>query len=137
DAGRELAEAMIPLAMWGARHQMSHADPCAEAFRAEWLLAFLAAAPRGGILERLAWVHEFHVDDSPACPQIRHGRVSRRPGRCATPADVTVRATARAIAAVVGQKDRLEDAVAEGRIEVTGDPAAIATLIGAVEKRLA
>ena len=29
--GRELAEAMIPLAMWGARHQMTHADAESEA----------------------------------------------------------------------------------------------------------
>lgn len=137
EAGRELAEAMIPLAMWGARHQMSHADPCAEAFRAEWLLAFLAADLRGDATDGVTAVYEFHVEDSTACLQIRDGRASVRPGPCATPVDVTVRATAKAIAAVVGQKDRLQDAVAAGRIEVTGDPAAIAILTGAVEKHLA
>ena len=43
EAGRELALAMIPLATWGARHQMTDADVGREAFRAEWLLSFLAA----------------------------------------------------------------------------------------------
>ncbi|MCV7155015.1 transcriptional regulator [Mycobacterium pyrenivorans] len=136
DSGRELAAAVIPLAMWGARHQMANADPDSELFRAEWLLTFLAADMREDAPRDLDAVYEFNIDDSTACLRIREGRVSVRPGGGATPSDVTVRASAPTIAALVGQKVTLDDAVAQGRLDVTGDPAASAALLSVIEKRL-
>jgi DNA-binding HxlR family transcriptional regulator len=135
-AGRELAEAMIPLAMWGARHQMTHADADSEAFRAEWLLSFLAVDVREDVPDDMSALYEFHIDDSVACLRVRDGRVSVSPGPSSGPIDVTVRATATAVAGLLGQKIQLADALADGQIEVTGDPDAVAVLIRVIEKRL-
>src|SRR5690606_13657270 len=66
DAGRDLASALVPLATWGARHQMTDADADTETFRAEWVLGFLAADVRRAGPHDLAAVFEFHIDDSTA-----------------------------------------------------------------------
>ena len=136
EPGRELAEAMVPLAMWGARHQMTRADADNESFRAEWLLNFLAVDVREDLPEGLAAVYEFHIDDSVASLRVHDGRVSVRPGPSATPSNVTVRASATTVAAIVGQKTTLQDAMSSGRMEVTGDAPAIELLVSAIEKRL-
>lgn len=137
DAGRELAAATVPLAMWGARHQMKDADVDEEAFRAEWLLSFLAADVRRDGPHDLNAVYEFHIDDSVACLRLLDGRVTVTPGAPATPGDVTVRSSASTVASIVGRKIAVHDALADGRLEVTGDPAAVAALVGVIEKRLA
>ena len=59
------------------------------------------------------------------------------PGKSATPSDVTVRASAPTIAALVGGKLTLTDAFAQGSLDVTGDGVAIAALLAVIEKRLA
>lgn len=136
DAGRELAAAVVPLAMWGARHQMNDADVDEEAFRAEWLLSFLAADVRRDGPHDLDAVYEFHIDDSVACLRLLDGRVTVTPGAPAVPGDVTVRASASTVASIVGRKLAVEDALADGRLEVTGEPAAVAALVGVIERRL-
>ncbi|MFB1295749.1 winged helix-turn-helix transcriptional regulator [Mycobacterium sp. pW049] len=136
DAGRELAAAVVPLAMWGARHQMNDADVDEEAFRAEWLLSFLAADVRRDGPHDLDAVYEFHIDDSVACLRLLDGRVTVTPGAPAIPGDVTVRASASTVASIVGRKLAVEDALADGRLEVTGEPAAVAALVGVIERRL-
>ncbi|UXA15274.1 winged helix-turn-helix transcriptional regulator [Mycobacterium sp. SMC-8] len=137
DAGRELAAAVVPLAMWGARHQMTDADVDAEMFRAEWLLSFLAADIRKDGPHDLDAVFEFHVDDSTACLRLRDGRARVTPGPSATPSAVTVRCSAATIAAVVGRRTTVADALTDGRLEVTGDPAAVTALLGVIERVLA
>ncbi|MDA2891902.1 winged helix-turn-helix transcriptional regulator [Mycolicibacterium sp. BiH015] len=137
DAGRELAAAVVPLAIWGARHQMKDADVDEEAFRAEWLLSFLAADVRRDGPHDLNAVYEFHIDDSAACLRLLDGRVTVTPGPPTTPGDVTVRASASTVASIVGRKIAVHDALADGRLEVTGEPAAVAALVGVIEKRLA
>ncbi|MDG4663649.1 winged helix-turn-helix transcriptional regulator [Mycobacterium sp. 236(2023)] len=137
DAGRELAKAVIPLAMWGARHQMSEADAEHEAFRAEWLLSFLAADVRRDGPHDLDAVYEFHIDDSSACLRLLDGKVTVTPGAPATPGDVTVRSSATTVAAIVGHRITLDDAVADGSLAMSGEPAAAAALVGVIEKRLA
>lgn len=137
DAGRELAAAVVPLAMWGARHQMKDADVDEEAFRAEWLLSFLAADVRRDGPHDLNAVYEFQIDDSVACLRLLDGRVTVTPGAPATPGDVTVRSSAATVASIVGRKIAVDDALADGTLEVTGEPAAVAALVGVIEKRLA
>ena len=137
EAGRELAAAMVPLAMWGARHQMSDADVDHEAFRAEWILSYLADHVRREGPGDLTAVFEFRIDDSTACLRVRDGRVKVTPGPDTEPSDVVVRATAQTIMAIVARKTSVEDAVADGRLEVSGDPAMSTTLLGFIEKRLA
>ena len=81
-------------------------------------------------------MYEFDIDDSTACLRIDDGRVSVTPGKSPTPSDVTVRASAPTIAALVGRKVTLTDAIAQGSLAVTGDGVAITALLGVIEKRL-
>ncbi|BBY73637.1 HxlR family transcriptional regulator [Mycolicibacterium parafortuitum] len=136
-AGRELASAIVPLAVWGARHQMSDADACEEMFRAEWLLSYLAADFRRDGPHDLDAVYEFHIDDSVAHLRLHDGAVTVIPGPPPTPGDVTVRASAPTVAAIVGRNIALGDAVADGRLETSGDPTAIAALVTVIERHLA
>jgi len=135
DAGRELAEAVIPLAVWGARHQMDDADVDREAFRAEWALGFLAA---GGdaVSNDADGVYEFHVDDSVACLRVRDGRLSVRTGANPTPADVVVRTTRKVVSAIAGQRTTIADAIADGQVTTEGDPAAAARFAAIVDERI-
>ncbi|AFM15568.1 putative transcriptional regulator [Mycolicibacterium chubuense NBB4] len=137
DAGRELAAAMVPLAMWGARHQMADADAAQELFRAEWLLGSLAADVRRDLPDGLNATYEFHIGDSVACLRVAAGTVSVTAGPSPTPADVVVSAGAATIAAVIGGKVTFSEAAAGGDVEVTGDSAAQAALVTMVEKSLA
>ena len=136
EAGRELALALIPLAAWGARHQMTDADVGREAFRAEWLLSFLAA-DIGDTATGPDAVYEFHIGDSTACLQVRGGRMRVTPGSAATPPDVTVRAAAPTVAALLGRQLTLGDAIRSDQVEISGDSAAADALITLVENHLA
>jgi DNA-binding HxlR family transcriptional regulator len=135
DAGRELAEAMIPLAVWGARHQMDDADVEREAFRAEWVLGFLVAGS-DAVSSDADGIYEFHVDDSVACLRVRGGRMSVRTGLCATPADVVIRTTRTVVAAIAGQRTTITDAIADGEIDMEGDPAAATRFAAIVDERI-
>lgn len=134
-AGRELADAMIPLAVWGARHQMDDADVDREAFRAEWALGFLVAGS-DAVSPDNDGVYEFHVDDSVACLRVRNGRLSVRTGPSPTPADVVIRTTRRVVSAIAGRRTTITEAIADGKIGAEGDPAAVARLAGIVDARI-
>jgi DNA-binding HxlR family transcriptional regulator len=135
DAGRELAEAVIPLAVWGARHQMDDADVDREAFRAEWVLGFLVAGS-DAVSPDADGVYEFHVDDSVASLRVRSGRLSVRTGPSAAAADVVVRMTRQVVAAIAGKRTTITDAIADGQIATEGDPAAVARLASIVDGRI-
>ncbi|MGV2971759.1 SCP2 sterol-binding domain-containing protein [Mycolicibacterium sp. D3] len=137
EAGRELALALIPLATWGARHQMTDADIGREAFRAEWLLSFLAADLTGDTDPGPDAVYEFHIGDSSACLQVRGGRMRVAPGPAATPPDVTVRAAAPTVAALLGRQLTLSDAVRSDQVDISGDAAATDALVALIESHLA
>ncbi|MBX7447239.1 winged helix-turn-helix transcriptional regulator [Mycolicibacterium sp. 3033] len=137
EAGRELALALIPLATWGARHQMTDADIGREAFRAEWLLSFLAADLTGDTDPGPDAVYEFHIGDSTACLQVRGGRMRVAPGPAATPPDVTVRAAAPTVAALLGRQLTLSDAVRSDQVDISGDAAATDALVALIESHLA
>lgn len=137
EAGRELALAMIPLATWGARHQMTDADVGREAFRAEWLLSFLAADLTGDMDPGPNALYEFHIGDSTACLQVRGGRMRVAPGPAATPPDVTVRAAAPTVAALLGRQLTLSDAVRSDQVDISGDAAATDALVALIESHLA
>lgn len=136
DAGRELASALVPLATWGARHQMTDADADTETFRAEWVLGFLAADVRRAGPHDLDAVFEFHIDDSTAHLRMLDGSVTVTSGPSSTPGDVTVRCQAATIAAIVGGQLSIEDALDDGRLDVSGDPSTVTTLLGVLERML-
>jgi hypothetical protein len=82
-------------------------------------------------------VYEFHIDDSVACLRVSGGRVWVTPGPGADPTDVTVRASAKTIAGMVGRTLTSQEAIAAGRLQVTGERTAVAALSDVIEKRLA
>lgn len=136
-AGRELAQAVVPLAMWGARHQMGDSRADDEVFRAEWALNFLAGGSRADVPDDLDATYEFHIDDSTACLHIGAGRMWVTPGISpAAEGVVVIRTTAESLAAIVGQRTTIADALDDGRLEVTGDATAVAALFAIVERRL-
>lgn len=135
DTGRELASAVVPLAVWGARHQMADADADDEAFRAEWALSFLIADGEG-LASDVDAVYEFHIGESAACLRIRRGRMSVRGGTAPEPADVIVRSTREVLSDLVGQRMTVAEAVADGRIEAEGDPDEVARLAAIVDGRI-
>lgn len=134
-SGFELAEAVIPLALWGARHQMAGASAIDETFRAEWALGFLAAADADDMPPGFAAVYQFHIDGSSAWLRVRDGRMRVTAGE-SPDAAVTVRTTAATFLAIAGRHVTMREAITRGDLEVTGDPAAMAALTGIVERRL-
>ncbi|MCV7107808.1 transcriptional regulator [Mycolicibacterium chitae] len=136
EAGRELARAVIPLAMWGARHQMADVEFDEELFRAEWLLAFLAADVRNDLPEGLDAVYEFRIGASVAALHLHAGGTRVTPGPTETPADATIAAAPETVAALVGGRLELGEALTQGLLQADGDSAAVAALVGVIEKRL-
>ena len=134
-SGVELAKATVPLALWGARHQMAGADAIDETFRAEWALGFLAAADDDALPADFAAVYQFHIDNSSAWLRVR-GRQMRVKAGENPDADVTIRTSAATFLAIGGRHVTLREAIAHGELDVTGDAAAMAALTGIVERRL-
>lgn len=135
DSGRELVDAVIPLAVWGARHQMDDADVDGESFRAEWVLGFLVAGA-GEDASNLDAVYEFHIGDSVACLRVRDGRMSVKAGAGATPADAVVRMSRDVVAQLASRRTTVADAIRAGQIQVEGAPEAVATLATIVDGRI-
>ncbi|MFD6159926.1 winged helix-turn-helix transcriptional regulator [Nocardia sp. NPDC060256] len=79
-AGRELAAALVPLAMWGLRHRFDEPRRSDENYRAEWTVVFLAALIDPAATTAMHRVVQFRLDDSAATLVIDDGRVSVTPG---------------------------------------------------------
>lgn len=137
ETGRELAAAVIPLALWGARHLLDGADADKEVFRAEWALGFLAGRGDTDLPRDFDATYEFHIGDSVACLTIRDGRMSVTPGPAPQPTTVVVRSQADVIGAIAGRRTTVTDAVARGEMTVAGDPQALRVLTDLVERRVA
>ena len=135
DVGRELAAAMVPLAVWGARHQMTDVDADDEMFRAEWALNFLIAGSDESVSDVDA-VYGFHIGDSVAHLLVRKGRMSARAGTAPDGADVTIRMSRDIVASIVGQRTTVAEAIADGRIDVEGATDEVACLATVVDGRI-
>ncbi len=135
-AGRELARATIPLALWGARRFMGEQRPPTESFRAEWALVFLADGLDPATLRHTAAEYEFHIDDSIARMRIADGRADVVGGASEHPADVVLRSDAATVAAIAGGRLTIADAVTGRRIQADGDHESIQALVTLLETRL-
>ncbi|WP_435592374.1 winged helix-turn-helix transcriptional regulator [Nocardia sp. bgisy118] len=96
-AGRELAAALVPLAVWGLRHRFDEPRRGDENYRAEWTLVFLAALIDPAATTGVRAVFQFWIDDSPAALSIDNGRVVVTPGE-ADDTDVVVTTDLRTLA---------------------------------------
>ncbi|NKY52375.1 winged helix-turn-helix transcriptional regulator [Nocardia vermiculata] len=124
--GRELGRALMPLALWGARHFLREQRRPEQGYRAEWSLVFLADLLDPQQLNTDA-TYEFHIDDSVARLRISDGRAEVIAG--AGPADATLRTDAATVAAIAGGRLTIAAAAAENRLEVDGDPEALQALL--------
>jgi DNA-binding HxlR family transcriptional regulator len=125
DDGRDLADAVVPLAAWGARRLGARQD--GESFRAQWAaLAMATFADREaakGVNEAYQYVvgpaaFHFTVDD---------GSIQLRYGRAQSPA-VTVTTDADTWAGIASGSASGSSAIAAGAMTVEGDEEALARL---------
>ncbi len=121
--GAELGEALVPLRSWGLRHFTGPFDP-AEDFRVEWALApavrNLDPAAAGDPGDR----YEFRVGESVAHVRVRSDRVSAHVGPAETPSVVLRTDAATFVDVGTGRIDPAA-AVADGRMHIDGDAAAV------------
>lgn len=134
--GKELASALTPLAVWGARHYLPEKRSPAESFRAEWALVFLAELFEPGQLSGIEATYEIHADDSVARLRIHDGTAEVRPGVGDHLPDATFTADAAALAALAGGTLTVEAALTQGRLRADGDPAALAALLAVLQPAL-
>lgn len=127
-AGRELARATMPLAIWGARHLM-HERTSGEDFRPEWALVFLADSLDATTLGALTAEYDFQIDGSTVRLSIADGHAQIGAATDTVAADAVLRTDAATVAAVAGGRITLADALAGGRIEADGDAAALQSLL--------
>ena len=118
-AGHELAAAMLPLAVWGARRLPSHSDDLL--FRAGWLLLSL----REGFDRRAAQgvhdLYEFHVDGQPLHVRVDDGRLETHRGPSPVRPDLVVHTDAATFMAIGVGEVTADEAASAGRVTVEGD----------------
>ncbi|MFF2087238.1 winged helix-turn-helix transcriptional regulator [Nocardia sp. NPDC058176] len=134
--GRELAHAVIPLALWGARYFMGEQRPPTERFRAEWALVFLADSFEPEQLRNINAEYEFHIEDTTARLRIADGHAEILTGTTEVPPAAILRSDAATTAAIAGGRLTLADAVVEGRIVAEGDPEPLQTLLTLLDTQL-
>ncbi|MGW0637671.1 winged helix-turn-helix transcriptional regulator [Nocardia salmonicida] len=134
--GHELARAMVPLALWGARHFMSAERAPEESFRAEWALVFLADRLNSATPANLNAEYEFHIDDSVARLRVSDGEVDVVTGNGGTSADAVLRCDSATAAALAGGRTTLADAITAGLIQAEGQPESLAELLELLSSQL-
>jgi DNA-binding HxlR family transcriptional regulator len=87
-SGRELAEALIPLARWGAK-RMGQPLP-GEEFRLEWFLLYMRSVADPTASAGLHDMYEFHVDDEVFHVTAEDGAIDARNGPAPRHPDVVV-----------------------------------------------
>lgn len=133
--GRELARAVIPLALWGARHCMSDVSTTGESFRPEWALVFLADGLDPATLAGVTADYDFHIDESTVRLRIADGHATVTAAD-ATPADAELTSDAATFAAIAGGRTTISDAVTDGRLRAEGNPEALQTLLAILDTQL-
>ena len=126
DEGRELADAMLPLAVWGAKRLDFDATPVAASYRPEWLFLSLKAQFRPDRARGVRDDYEFHVEGRVVHARIRDGAIDivRGPVPGGRP-DLTVTTDVPTLLAVGVGHLTPSEAAAAGRMVVDDDPAAM------------
>ncbi|WP_405164475.1 winged helix-turn-helix transcriptional regulator [Nocardia sp. NBC_01499] len=121
-AGRELAAALVPLAIWGLRHRFDEPRRRDENYRAEWTVVFLAALIDPVATTGMHLVIQLRLDDSAAALAIDDGRVAVTPGEV-DHADVVVTTDLRTLAEFATRDQAPDLAKVAERLTVDGDMA--------------
>lgn len=131
DSGADLARALLPLVMWGARNLLTATKP-GEQFRVVWPLLVVRETFDRSRAEGVDDTYEFVVEGSVGHLRVHGGRIDVREGPA--PAEPDVRLTMDAETFVAVGTGRLEpaEAIAGGRALVEGDPDALVRLFAVV-----
>ncbi|MBF4998303.1 transcriptional regulator [Nocardia sp. BSTN01] len=133
--GRELARAVIPLALWGARHYMSDESASGESYRPEWALVFLADDLDPATLAGVTANYDFHIDENTVRLHIADGHATVT-APDATPANAELTSDAVTLAAIAGGRTTISDAVTNRRLRAEGNPEALQTLLLILDTQL-
>ena len=136
DPGQELADAMVPLALWGARHHTSEEPKSDESFHAEWSLLFLARMLDKESLRGMTSRFEFNVGNSVATLQLQDGSPRVQAGPPETPADAVIWTEPPTMAAIAGNRMTVTEAIENGLVKIDGDPDALQSLLVMLEASL-
>ncbi len=134
EVGRELAEAMLPLALWGARN-LRVTPQADETFRAEWTLVFIAQLIDPDTIGDADYTYEFQLADSTAYLTLAKGSATVTAGPLEH-ADATITADPATVLDISGGRLGVQDAVTAGRVSLAGDPNALATLLRLLPDRV-
>lgn len=127
--GEELAEAMLPLALWGARHLLDGPPREGELFRAEWALLFARALLDPERTKGVRGTYEFDIDGSVACLVIDDGTINVRSGEAEQAPDVRVSVDLETFVGVGRGEIEPMQAMADGRWAMEGTPDALQALL--------
>jgi DNA-binding HxlR family transcriptional regulator len=111
--GESLYQAMVPLAVWGARRLD---DPDGELlFRADWMLVTIAALFEPERAKGVRESYEFHIGEEVIHVRVDDGRIDTRRGPAPGGADLVVESDAQTFVEVGVGRLAVADAVAQGR----------------------
>jgi DNA-binding HxlR family transcriptional regulator len=136
ETGQELADALVPLALWGARHHTDQVREPTQRFQAEWTLQFLVRMLDAEALGTGRSTYEFRVDDSVASLSISDGASEVRAGRATGDPDAVVVTDASTMAAIAGGRIGVVEALERGLVEIEGDATYLGELFVLVQERL-
>ncbi|MCU1450360.1 MAG: putative transcriptional regulator [Acidimicrobiales bacterium] len=117
--GRELAEAMIPLARWGVKRLGVRRE--GETFSLSWLLLFLRETTDKELTRGAHDVYEFHVDDWVFHVIVDDGRIDAQAGPAPQSPDLKVTTDFETFAAVGSGELRADDPRFAEHMHVEGD----------------
>ena len=120
EEGRDLAQALVPLARWGAKRMGPRGK--GEAFRLEWFLLFLRSAADPTLTKGWHDVYEFHVDDQVFHVVADDGRIDAQAGPAPRKPDLTVTTDLDTFVGVGSGQLSLDNPRVLDRMQVDGDP---------------
>jgi DNA-binding HxlR family transcriptional regulator len=137
DAGRELREALLPLAVWGAQ-RLNFTDASRHR-RADWLLLSLRARFRPEHAVDVDDTYAFRIEGEEFHVRVRDGEVDVRRGPAAKDADVVIDTDMATLYELGLGRMTAADAVSRKRATVTGSDEALARavlILGSGEARV-
>lgn len=133
-AGNELAEALLPLALWGARHHAVEQRPD-DTYRAEWALVFIAKLVDRDAIDGADYTYRFRLGESDAYLRISDREVTVTAGPLDR-VDATAATDPVTVMDISAGRLALSEAIAAGRVTLDGNPDALVTLTRVLPDRI-
>jgi DNA-binding HxlR family transcriptional regulator/putative sterol carrier protein len=120
DSGRELAEALVPLARWGAKRMGTRGKD--EVFQLEWFLLYMRSVVDPAATVGVHDAYEFHIDDDVFHVIVDDGSIDAQNGPAPRPADLVVATDYETFMGIGSGQLWPGDAKVLKRMHVDGDP---------------